>query len=60
MITLKFHPQRIETSNGHVAWAIFDEEIGIWEICMDQSGQGYFGCETTLGKVKKFCEKWFA
>ena len=55
----KFHPQRIETSNGAVAWAIWDEQIQIWEICSNQNGEGYFGCEATLSKVKKFCEKWF-
>jgi hypothetical protein len=57
---LVFHPQRIETSNGDVAWAIFDEEIGVWEIFTSETGEGYVGCADTLAKAKTFVKKWFA
>lgn len=55
----KFNPQRIETSNGHVAYAIWDKDIEIWEVCSSADGEGYFGCAMTLAKAKKFVEKWF-
>lgn len=58
-MTFKIHPQRIETSNGYTAWAIFDEDIKVWEICSQEDGSGYFGCANTLHQAKKFAEKWF-
>lgn len=52
-------PQLIATSNGQEAWAVWDAEIGVFEICAKETGEGYFGCADTLAKAKKFVAKWF-
>lgn len=52
-------PKLIATSNGQEAWAVWDAEIGVFEICAKENGEGYFGCADTLGKARKFAAEWF-
>jgi hypothetical protein len=52
--------QLIATSNGQEAWAVWDAEIGVFEICSKENGEGYFGCANTIAAAKKFVAKWFS
>jgi hypothetical protein len=44
---------------GVEAWARWDADCQVWEVCAKENGEGYFGCADTIREAKTFAREWF-